>query len=189
VHRRSPLLALALVMLAAGCGGGESDEDRIADAIRVSATSESPSACTERVTLAFLEQTEFAQGQEAVEACREGGGTAKAVEVDRIEVDGESATADAAFEGSSFDGQTVAVALVKDGEDWRLDRITGFREFDKSAFLDAYRVALTTPPDELRPAQAGCIVGLLGRSPEEKLEKVLLSGDPKPLRALFALCG
>jgi hypothetical protein len=188
VHRSLPLLALALALAASGCGG-ESDEDRIADAIRVSATSESPSSCTELVTRAFLEQTEFEQGQDAVEACREGGGTARAVEVDRIEVDGGSATAEATFEGSSFDGQTVAVALVKDGEDWKLDRITGFREFDKTAFLAAYRAALTTPPEELRPAQAGCIVRLLGRSPEEKLEKVLLGGDPKPLRALFALCG
>ena len=184
-----PAVALALALLALGCGGG-GDEDEITDAIQTSATSNDPSNCTELETQAFVEQTEFAKGEEAIDSCKEADETASAdsVEVENIEIDGEQATADATFEGSTFDGQTLTIALVKEDGPWKLDEITRFNDFDKQAFLDAFERSLTAPPDPLTDEQAGCIVRFLGRSEDKKLQAVLLGGDPEPLQTLFGLC-
>jgi len=105
-----------------------------------------------------------------------------------VEIDGDEATADATFEGSSFDGQTLALALIDDGGTWKLDRIVAFRGFDKGAFLRAFEKTLLAPPDPATEEQAACIVRLLRRSDDDKLQDVLLGGDPKPLETLFGLC-
>jgi hypothetical protein len=191
LRRNLPLTTLiALALPLAACGGGESDEDRIAEVIRISATTEDPANCTRLVTQRFLEQTEFAKGAEAVESCeeRDPSATARSVAVANVHVQGDRASADARFEGSAFDGQTLAVSLVRRGEQWKLDRVIGFRGFRQGAFMRAYERALTAPPDALPEDQAACIVRYLGRSEPAGLQTVLLGGDPKPLRAVFRLC-
>ena len=64
---------------------------------------------------------------------------AKSVEVSNFDGDSDSATADIAFTGKFFDGQTVEVALVKDGNKWKLDEAVGFKEFDRDAFLAVFK--------------------------------------------------
>jgi len=158
--------------------------------IETSATSDAPSNCTELETQDFVEQTEFAKGQAAVASCREAdpSASAESVEVANVEVDGDEATADATFEGSSFNRQTLALALVRDEAGWKLDRIVAFRGFDKDAFLRAFEKTLLAPPDPATGQQAACIIRLLRRSDDEKLQDVLLGGDPKPYETVFGLC-
>ena len=49
-----------------------------------------------------------------------------------IDVDGDTATAKAAFTGSIFDGQSLDLALVKEGDQWKLDEFKGFSNFDRT---------------------------------------------------------
>jgi hypothetical protein len=190
LRRLLPGLVVLVSLLAIGCGGGDGDEEEITDAIQVSATTNDPSNCTELQTQAFVEQTEFAEGEEAIESCQEEEETATAdsVAVENIEVDGDAATAEATFEGSTFDGQKLVINLVKEDDAWKLDEIAEFKGFDKQAFLDAFGQSLTAPPNPLQEQQAQCIVRFLGQSDDQKLQEVLLGGDPQPLQSLFGIC-
>jgi hypothetical protein len=153
--------------------------------IRIAATSGEPSTCKELRTQRFLEQTEFAEGREAVRRCIEDESPAREAEISRIEVDGDHATADTTFRGGTFDGQTLSLALVQAGGEWKLDRVTGFRNFDKGAFVSAFADSF---PGTLDVRQGRCIARFFLRIRDERLQQVLLGGDPKPLRALYALC-
>src|SRR5688500_8759981 len=138
------MAALTSVLVLAACGSDDSsddsseDEDQITEAIEFSATSGDPAACTEAQTANFTQQTSGGPGQsaeEAVASCKKQAADTPAdeVEVSNIEIDGDSATADAAVTGNLFDGQTLDLALVKEGDAWKLDRFAGFAEFDREA--------------------------------------------------------
>ena len=147
---RPPLLApLALLaaapFLLAACGGDDSsqDEDDITAAIERAATTDDAANCTDVQTAAFTEQIEFTQGEEAIAACEESAGNGEvageSVEVSSIEVDGDSATAEVAFTGGGLNGQTAAISLVKEDDQWKLDSLDEFTSFDKEAFTEGLR--------------------------------------------------
>ena len=89
-------------------------------------------------TQAFTEQTEFTSGDAAITTCEASAGDGEvagdSVEVENIEVDGDSATAEATFTGGGLDGQTLAISLVKEGDQWKLDSLDEFVTFDKDSF-------------------------------------------------------
>jgi hypothetical protein len=143
MHRRFlvPLALLAAApFLLAACGGDDSsqDEDDITAAIEQAGTSDEASKCTELQTQAFTEQTEFASGEEAITTCEENAGdgdvAGESVEVSNVEVDGDTATAEADFSGGGLDGQTLTISLVKEGDQWKLDSLDEFVDFDKDSF-------------------------------------------------------
>ncbi len=129
-------LALLLVSALAlsACGGGESDEDKIASVIETAATSTDPAACEETQTVSFMEQSSGKEGMEAVEDCEEEAEneeeSAESVDVSEVEIKGEEATATAAFSGGNLDGQSLVVALVEEEGDWKLDEAVEFAKFD-----------------------------------------------------------
>ena len=148
------LLAAAVVALPLGlvaCGGdngSSEDEDQITAAIERAATSGDPAACTEVQTAKFTQQTSGEPSQSAaaaVKSCQRDASDTAAdkVEVTDIEVDGDSATAKAEATGSVFDGQTLDIALVKEGDQWKLDEFKGFEDFDR--FLAPMGAAPATP--------------------------------------------
>ena len=51
---------------------------------------------------------------------------AESVEVESFEVDGETATAEATFTGGSLGGQAIAISLVKEEDQWKLDALDEF---------------------------------------------------------------
>lgn len=184
------LIALALAVTACG-GGGDSDEDQITDVIEEVITTSAPEHCTELQTQRFLEQVNFATGEEAVEACKAANPRANAdsVEVTNVQVDGERATADAVPEGSVFDGQTLRLSLIKENDQWKLDRLDDMVDFDQARFAEAYAEALTVGDEPVTGAQANCVERNFASGPGETVEAAILSGEPEQLAPGFEGCG
>jgi hypothetical protein len=189
----APLVLLAAApFLFAACGDDSSeDDDAITAAIEQAATTDAAENCTEVQTEAFNQQTEFAREGEATEACEqqagEGDVAADSVEVENIEVDGESATADVSFNGGSLDGQVIAVSLVDEDGQWKLDSLDEFIEFDKAAFkaglLESAAAGGQTPQPVLN-----CIEQAINAASDEQITTAYLSGDENQLVGLFGEC-
>lgn len=179
--KKRPLLmffAIVAALVLAACGG-ESDEDKVVEAIETSATTTDPADCLALSTQNFLEQTEDESGEAAVKACEEDAEDSSddpdSVIVTEVEVDGTSATANVEFEGGSFDRQAMAIALVEEDGAWKLDEITGFESFDKSALIEAFEEQLNEPAAELEAGQVACIVEGLEEVSAAELEEMILS--------------
>ena len=188
-----PVVLLLFSIAFAACGGGDDDEDQISEVIETSIESTDPADCTELLTQAFLEQTEFEQGNAAVRSCEESAPDTSdkpdSVEVSEVEVDGDAATASVAFEGGSFDGQTLAVSLVQEDDQWKLDQIDSFVEFDQAAFADAFEATAVKGDDPLTQAQAACVAENFRTGPADAVQQALLSGDFEELAPAFQGCG
>jgi hypothetical protein len=138
------------------------------------------------MTPRFLEQIQF--GSDDPEAsCRENeadpSGVAESVDVSNIRIDGDSALAEAAYEGGSVGGQTLELRVVKDDGEWKLDRIESFLAFDRESLLGQVAKSAEDDP-ELTPAMRRCFATFKGVSDEE-LQRALLSGDRSGFLALL----
>jgi hypothetical protein len=180
-----PALALA------ACGSSNSDESQIEEAVETSATSTDPADCTKLATQQFIEQTTQSEGAEAVKTCekeaKEESG-AKSAAVSNVEVDGSKATADAALTGGGLDGQEVEVALVKEGDQWKLDEITGFTKFDQAKVIETLERELAKPSNEVGKSVAACIVKAFEEAPEDEFEEALLSPSTNGFEELAGAC-
>ncbi len=185
------LLALALGLVACG-GGGDSEEDKIVEVIETSTTSTDPANCEALATQAFLEQTQFSQGEEAVRSCEESAEETEdnpdSVEVTEVEVDGSGANAEVAFEGGNFDGQTFTVALVEEDGDWKLDEITGFAEFDQEGLATSLEEGLRTGEDAVDPELAECFGETVREAPKAQAESLIIGGSPQPIVEIVEGC-
>jgi hypothetical protein len=115
----------ALVLALASCGGDDdddggggggaavSDEDQIRAAIATFA--ESGSGACDVLTDEFVERL-FGGRDKCEEEAGEGEGSD--LEVDNVEINGDTATA----EGTT-DGDTATITLEKDGDDWKISRL------------------------------------------------------------------
>lgn len=109
----------ALVFALASCGGddnggGDSDEDKVRDAIATFA--EGGSGACDVLTDPYIE-TLFGGRDQCEEAAGEGEGGAD-VTVENVEIDGDTATAEGTAEGD-----TATLTLEKDGDDWKISGI------------------------------------------------------------------
>jgi ABC-type glycerol-3-phosphate transport system substrate-binding protein len=185
-----PALALGALVLSA-CGGGETDEDKIVSAIETSATSTDPADCEALGTLAFIEQTAGGSGQEAVKKCEEETkdttGDPDSVEVSEVQVDGSDATADAKFVGGNFDGQTLTIALVDEGGDWKLDQLVGFVDFKRDGLIGSFEESLGES-DEIPAAVRSCIVKGLEELADEELESLVINNEEDAFVELAEEC-
>jgi hypothetical protein len=195
------LAVLTPVLVVAGCGGsgnGSStgttaggDEAQIATAIRTSVTSTDPGDCVKLETQRFMEQIHFTKGGNAVKACEQDAPDTSddpdSVDVTDIQVDGANATANVAFHGGGFDGSTLTMALIKDGDQWKLDQITAVPTFDLAAFEKAFTARLTTQ-DNVSSAAAACITRSLDSSGADAVKSALISGDSSQLLNLIGPC-
>jgi len=190
--RKLPLIAacLAAALAVSACGGGESDEEQIIGAVETSAISSNPADCTELATQAFLEQTEFEEGHDAVESCEESAedtsDDADSISVSNVELNGSSATADAAIEGGSFNGQTVTIALVEEDDNWKLDEIESFVVFDRGKLLADFEEALEEEGEGSEDKVPSCILEELEGASEVQLEEAILS--PEAFLSLASGC-
>jgi ABC-type glycerol-3-phosphate transport system substrate-binding protein len=186
-----PAFVLALALGLAACGGSsESDEDKIVDVIETSATSSDPSNCTELQTAAFNEQDTQESGDAATKACEEEAKdeeNAESVEVSEVEVDGDTATATTAITGGSLDGQTVELELVKDGDDWKLNELTGFVDFDSAQIVATLAEGLEEE-ESIEPKIASCIVETLENSDDSEIEDLVLNTGPVSFEELAESC-
>ena len=179
-----PLALLLLVFALAACGGGEGEEGRIVEVVERSATSTDPADCEALATREFLEQTQYSRGEQAVESCEENaeeGGKPDSVEVSEVEVDGFEATANTAFEGGEFDGQTFEVALVEEDGDWKMDELTGFAVFDRENFAQLVEAVIERNAGEAGGGLAACVAETLAELPQSKAEELILEASPQPI--------
>jgi hypothetical protein len=196
---RPSLAVAAAAVLAAfaltACGGddgGSEDEDQISAAIERAATSGDPAACTEVETVNFVQQTSGEPGdsaEEALQSCQQEAAdtVAESVDVRDIEVDGDSATAKAAVTGSFFDGQTLDIALIKEGDQWKLDEFKGFEDFDRGAMADAIRQELSRE-EGASPQAVTCVGQQIENQPEDRVEAAFAGNDPNAEQQLFEPC-
>lgn len=190
--RRSLLVTALLAVFAltfAACGGGNDDEDQIAEVIETTATTSADSNCTDLETQRFLEQTNFSSGQDAVDACKASKpeDNAESADVSNVEVDGDKATALVKLTGSTFDGQTLDVSLVKQDDQWKMDRIDGIEDFDVKRFGLAFAAGASKGGD-LDQTQAKCVAAYFASQDPEALKAAVLSGDPAKLAPAFRGC-
>jgi hypothetical protein len=203
VTSRLVWVALALVVLAipltiAACGGdddddggdGGGDQDEITAAIETATTGTDPGKCTTVMTQQFVEQVTFETGPTAVGLCREGTAPATpadSVDVANIEVDGDTATAEVAVTGGGrLDGQTIVVSLVKEGDQWKLDHLDEFIEFDQGAFADA---VVEEASEAGEPRQTlDCIRDAIDTAGPEQSQAIYVSDEPGGDFGLFGYC-
>lgn len=186
----SCLLIVSALAIAA-CGSGSSDESEIEEAVEVSATSKDPADCKKLSTQHFMEQTARSEGSEAVKVCEQNasnGAGAKSVGVSEVEVDGSKATADVALTGGSFDGQTLEIALVKEGDQWKLDELAGFAKFDEKKVVEILEDQFDEPSSGVSKSQASCIVESFEEAPAAELEGALLSGATQGFEEIAEGC-
>jgi len=185
------LLALALGLTACG-GGGESDEDAVVETIETSATSSDPADCEALSTQKFMEQTEAVKGSKAVKSCEEEAedpeGDPESVDVSNVVVDGSKATADTAFNGGNFDGQTLAVALVEEDSDWKLDEVTGFAKFDQDKLVENFEELFQSGEEPLEPPVVTCMGEVFGELSKPEFEELLFGGSQQPIIEIAEGC-
>lgn len=196
--RLSLAVAVAALLAAfalAACGGDDDgsseDEDQITAAIERAATSTDPAKCTEVQTVQFVQETDGEPGdspEEALQRCRENAGDAPAdsVDVSDIEVDGDGATAKALVTGSFFDGQTLDLALVKEGDQWKLDEFRGFAEIDRDALISGVQEGLRS--ENASPEAIDCVTGQLEAQSDEQIEAAFLGDEPQAEDRIFEPC-
>jgi len=182
------LLALAL----AACGGGSSGgEQQIETTIATSATSTDPADCAKYTTLKFMEQMTSTQGAQAEKACEEeteeAEGKPESVAVSNIEIEGEEASADVAFEGGNFNGQTLTVALVEEGGAWKLNELTGFANFDAEKLIGAL-VAQLKAAASVKPRVITCIAEGLRQLDESQFEELVINQETQPIVEIAKSC-
>ena len=195
-----PAVLIAAAFPLAGCGGGSDtdtsasgggDEAQITAVITTATTTTSRKNCTELMTTRFVEQNSAKTGAAAITDCATndpGETDADSVEVSNIEVSGDTATADVAITGSPYDGQTLKVSLVKEGDQWKLDHVDSFLRFDAQAMADAFAKGLGGPNGDLTPTQIKCIRTVITTAPPQTVQQALLSGQQAQIQALFADC-
>jgi hypothetical protein len=171
------LLLIVSALGLAACGSSESDEGKITSAIETAATSKDPASCKATQTVAFMEQTNSGEGKKAVEECEEeaekGKNNPDSVDVSQVEVEGSAATADVAFHGGNFDGQTLAVSLVEEGGEWKLDEAKGFVHLDRGKLIGSFKKGFAES-EEIEPAVAACLIEGVERFSDSELEDLVL---------------
>jgi hypothetical protein len=192
------LVPLALLVLAAltitacgGGGGGSSAEDKITETIEQAATTSDPSNCTELETLRFVEQNSEQKGKAAIKACEEEakeGEEAESADVSNVSVNGSKATAEVAFEGGSLGSQSIEVALVEEGGNWKMDQVEGFANYDGTALGEAFEKEFEEEPEGLSKKQATCIAQGIAKSSKAEAEELFFSGSPKAIIELAEGC-
>jgi ABC-type glycerol-3-phosphate transport system substrate-binding protein len=190
------LVPLALLLLAAlavtACGGGGSSaEDEVTEVIEQAATTKDPSNCTELQTLRFTEQNTGEKGKAAIKSCEESAKEeeqAEEAKVSNVSVNGEKATAEAEFIGGSLGSQTLAVALVEEDGDWKLDQIEGFANYDGKALEETFLKRFEESPEGLTKQQYTCIAEGIGKASTAEAEAMFLSGGSTKIEELAKGC-
>lgn len=186
------MVASVFALVACGSSGGSADEEQITVAIRRVTTGTNPADCKKFETQSFMAQTTQSEGAKAVSACeqsaKEAKGNPKSVVVSKVEVDGTKATADVAFTGGGFDGQVTTIALVKEGDQWKLDKAVRFAKLDRAKLVEQFEPQLSNPANKISKSTASCFVKAVEKEPQAKVEELVLSGSQEPIAELIKSC-
>jgi ketosteroid isomerase-like protein len=127
VTRRA--LAICLIALLAGCGGGGGDdkaqaEQTVRDFVKAVNTRDADTYCDDLITKEFREKTTFATGDRASESCKREFKAIRGLHLRldkfvRTKVDGDSATTTVRI-GRAGSVTQQQIKLEKDGGDWKI---------------------------------------------------------------------
>ena len=188
-----PLALFALAALAVtACGGsGSSAQNEVTEVIEQAATTKDPSNCTELQTLRFTEQNTGEKGKAAIKNCEESAQEeeqAEEAKVSNVSVNGKKATAEAEFIGGSLGSQTLAVALIEEDGNWKLDQIEGFANYDGKALEETFLKRFEESPEGLTKQQYTCIAEGIGKASTAEAETMFLSGSSIKIEELAKGC-
>lgn len=186
------LILSALTFTACGSSGDETSE--VEDVIVTSATTTDPADCTKLQTQQFMEQISRESGDAAVESCEAEAKDDQGVDgaaVSAVEVNGSNATAEAALTGGGLDGQTIEVALVKDGDQWKLDEVVKFTDFDHTHLVEGLEKELSDT-DRSEAKFARCFVEAFKQASKQaskaEVEEMVFGKSPDALEEVFEAC-
>jgi hypothetical protein len=188
-----PLALLVALLALSACGGSSGssggDESAIETAIEESATGEDPKLCSEFQTEAF-NKAEYPEGN-ALKECEEetesGASVAESVDISKVEVDGETATAEVEVTGNGLSGQELEVELAKEGGDWKMNELVGFTKFDSAAFAETLKEKLGEEAG-ISPSLAKCVSESLGNVSQEEAEMIVFEKNLEPLEEAAGGC-
>jgi hypothetical protein len=192
--KKLSLVLFWLVLALAACGGGESKEDKVAQVVETWAAATDPANCKKLATQSYVEQTQMIEGTDALSNCefevaedpRQQSSTA---EVESVEIEGTEATADVAFTGGAYDGQTLSIDLVERNGSWKLDEITGFARFEREKLVRAFqKVMLEGVSGALEPSLAACVAEQFGERSRPEFEAIVLGRSPLPIELATENC-
>lgn len=175
----SALLVAFLALTACGASG---DREELESVIQTSMIDTPPGSCLKFGTLRFLESTTHREGQAAVDACEEEAPDSLAeqptkVDVGRMDLDGDSATAVIAFKGSLLDDQKIEYAFVDRGSGWKFDKLLGFVDLDSAHLIMRMgREGLLRAKSPQEAENIACWIGRMERMSDSALEE-LVFGD------------
>ena len=84
------------------------------------------------------------------------------------------ATAEVEFEGGSLGSQTLEVALVEEGGDWKLDQIEGFANYDGQTSGEAFEKKFEENPEEPEQEQGNCIAEGIAEVEQDRSRRTVL---------------
>ena len=186
-----PCLLILSALALAACGSSSDEEADIEAAIETSATTTVPADCKQVNTQQFMEQVTRESGEAAVEECEkeaENDEGSDSVSVSSVEIDGSSASAEAALSGGNLDGQTLEVVLIKDGDQWKMDEVVEFTDFDQAKLVAALEDQFAESSEEVDPKLAACFVEAFEQGSQEEVEELLFKGPVDALEELFEAC-
>jgi hypothetical protein len=93
-----------------------------------------------------------------------------------------------AVTGNLFDGQTLDLALVKDGDQWKLDQFKGFAEFDRDALISTIKGQLSSDPSAT-PQAVNCVTDHLEQQSDEDLQALYTGSQSSVEEEIFGACG
>lgn len=189
------LLALSALALSA-CGGGGSDEtSKVEETIETAATTTDPADCSKTQTQKFMEQTSDESGKDALKECEkeaENEEGAESVKVSNVDVSGSSATGEAALSGGNLDGQTLEVALVKEGDQWKLNEVVKFTNFDQEKLVETFEREIEKEveesPGKVNSKSADCFIEAIKQADKAEIEGLILGGSSKTLEGAIEHC-
>lgn len=195
------LLLVSLVATLVGCGGDDggggegNDQTAVEETIATATKSKDPSVCGRLYTQAFLERMAFGfEGEEALRLCEEvaeegRGSYPREVDVADVEITGGEATASASFEGGTFDGQTVVIALVREEDRWKIDRMVEFVGFDRDRLVEGMKREVREFEGAGFEAELiACIVDRFERLGDAELQDLALYNDAEGIPGIAEDC-
>jgi hypothetical protein len=186
-----PCLLIPLAFFIAACGSGGGEESKVEEAIETAATTTNPADCTKTQTQKFLEQTNGESGSAALKNCEketENKENAESVEISNVEVDGSNATAEVVLVGGkTIEGQTLEVALIKDGDQWKLSEVVKFTNFDKVKLVESLEREVEKS-GEASSKFATCIIEAFKRADQAEVEELFFFSSGKDFEEMAKEC-
>lgn len=186
-----PCLFIISAFALAACGSSGDESSKVEEVLETAATSTNPADCGKFETQRFMEQISKERGQAAVKKCEEeaeGEENAESVAVSNVDVEGSKATAEVALTGGGgFDGQTIEVSLVKEGDQWKVDEAIKFTKFDSGKLVEAFEREIKKS-GEANSKFASCFLEGLKQADQAEVEKLFFSGSEKGFEEIAKRC-